>query len=33
MSLGVLGYLGSKNIGDFIQTKAVLDLVNSKNIK
>ena len=33
MSIGVLGYLGSKNIGDFIQTKAVLDIVNSKNIK
>ena len=33
METGILGFIGSKNIGDYIQTKAVIDLVGSKNIK
>ena len=26
METGILGFIGSKNIGDYIQTKAVIDL-------
>ena len=33
MERGILGFIGSKNIGDYVQTKAVIDLVGSKNIK
>ena len=33
MKTGILGFIGSKNIGDYVQTKAVIDLVGSKNIK
>ena len=33
MEIAVLGFVGSKNIGDYIQTKAVIDIVGSKNIK
>ena len=33
METGILGFIGSKNIGDYVQTKAVIDLVRSKNIK
>ena len=33
METGILGFIGSKNIGDYIQTKAVLDLVGFNNIK
>ena len=33
MEIGVLGYSGSKNIGDYIQTKAVIDILNTQNIK
>jgi len=33
METGILGFIGSKNIGDYIQTKAVIDLVGSRNIK
>ena len=33
METGILGFIGSKNIGDYVQTKAVIDLVGSKNIK
>ena len=33
MKTGILGFIGSKNIGDYVQTKAVIDLVRSKNIK
>jgi len=31
METGILGFIGSKNIGDYVQTKAVIDLVGSKN--
>ena len=33
METGILGFIGSKNIGDYVQTKAAIDLVGSKNIK
>ena len=33
MEIGVLGFSGSKNIGDYIQTKAVIDILNTQNIK
>ena len=33
METGILGFIGSKNIGDYVQTKAVIDLVGSRNIK
>ena len=33
MEIAVLGFVGSKNIGDYIQTKAAIDIVGSKNIK
>ena len=33
MEIAVLGFVGSKNIGDYIQTKAVIDIVGLKNIK
>ena len=33
MENAVLGFIGSKNIGDYVQTKAVLDIVGSKNAK
>tara|TARA_B100001057_G_scaffold134126_1_gene133574 strand:- start:341 stop:1273 length:933 start_codon:yes stop_codon:yes gene_type:complete len=33
MEIGVLGFKGSRNIGDYIQTKAVIDILNKQNIK
>ena len=33
METGILGFIGSKNIGDYVQTTAAIDLVGSKNIK
>ena len=33
MEAAILGFIGSKNIGDYIQTKAVIDIVNTKKIK
>ena len=33
METGILGFIGSRNIGDYIQTKAVIDFIGSKNIK
>ena len=33
MEIGVLGFSGSRNIGDYIQTKAVIDILNNQNIK
>ena len=33
MEIGVLGFSGSRNIGDYIQTKAVIDILNRQNIK
>ena len=33
MEIGVLGFSGSKNIGDYIQTKAVIDILKTQNIK
>ena len=33
MEIGVLGFSGSRNIGDYIQTKAVIDILNKQNIK
>ena len=33
METAVLGFVGSKNIGDYIQTKAAIDIVGTKNIK
>ena len=27
MEIGVLGYIGSRNIGDYIQTMAVIDMI------
>ena len=31
MEIGVLGYIGSRNIGDYIQTKAVIDMIHPIN--
>ena len=33
MKIGVLGYIGSRNIGDYIQTKAAIDLTHPVNYK
>ena len=33
MEIGVLGYIGSRNIGDYIQTKAVIDMIHPTNHK
>ena len=33
MEIGGLGFSGSRNIGDYIQTKAVIDILNKQNIK
>ena len=33
MKIGVLGYIGSCNIGDYIQTKAVIDIIYPTNYK
>ena len=33
MEIGVLGFSGSKNIGDYIQTKAVIDILKTQKIK
>jgi len=33
MEIGVVGFAGSKNIGDYIQTKAVIDILKTQNIK
>ena len=33
METAVLGFIGSKNIGDYIQTKAVIDIVDSKKTR
>ena len=33
MEIGVLGFSESRNIGDYIQTKAVIDILNKQNIK
>tara|TARA_B100000575_G_scaffold282459_1_gene274168 strand:+ start:11905 stop:12834 length:930 start_codon:yes stop_codon:yes gene_type:complete len=33
MEIGVLGYSGSRNIGDYVQTKAVIDILNTQKIK
>ena len=33
MEIGVLGFSGSKNNGDYIQTKAVIDILKTQNIK
>ena len=33
MEIGVLGFSKSRNIGDYIQTKAVIDILNKQNIK
>ena len=33
MKIGVLGYIGSCNIGDYIQTKAVIDIIYPANYK
>ena len=33
MEIGVLGYIGSRNIGDYIQTKAVIDMIHPINYK
>ena len=33
MKIGVLGYIGSRNIGDYIQTKAVIDMIHPINHK
>ena len=33
MEIGVLGYIGSRNIGDYIQTKAVIDMIQPINYK
>ena len=33
MEIGVLGFSGSRNIGDYIQTKAVIDILSKQNIK
>ena len=33
MEIAALGFIGSKNIGDYIQTKAVIDIIDSKKIK
>ena len=33
METAVLGFVGSKNIGDYIQTKAVIDIIDSKKIR
>jgi len=33
LEIGVLGYIGSRNIGDYIQTKAVIDMIHPINHK
>ena len=33
METAVLGFVGSKNIGDYIQTKAVIDIIDSKKTR
>jgi len=33
LEIGVLGYIGSRNIGDYIQTKAVIDMIHPINYK
>jgi hypothetical protein len=33
MEISVLGFVGSKNIGDYIQTKAVIDIIDSKKTR
>jgi len=33
MEIAVLGFVGSKNIGDYIQTKAVIDIIDSKKTR
>ena len=33
MEIGVIGYIGSRNIGDYIQTKAVIDMIHPINYK
>jgi polysaccharide pyruvyl transferase WcaK-like protein len=33
LKIGVLGYVGSRNIGDYIQTKAVIDMIHPINHK
>ena len=33
MEIGVIGYIGSRNIGDYIQTKAVIDMIHPINHK
>ena len=33
MEIGVLGFSKSRNIGDYIQTKAVIDILNSRKRK
>ena len=33
MEIGVIGYIGSRNIGDYIQTKAVIDMIYPINHK
>ena len=33
MEIGVLGFSGSKNIGDYVQTKAVVDILKTQNIR
>ena len=33
MEIAVLGFVGSKNIGDYIQTKAAIDIVDSKKTR
>jgi polysaccharide pyruvyl transferase WcaK-like protein len=33
LEIGVLGYIGSRNIGDYIQTKAVIDMIHPTNHK
>ena len=33
MEIGVLGFSGSKNIGDYIKTRAVIDILKTQNIR
>ena len=33
MEIAALGFVGSKNIGDYIQTKAVIDIIDSKKTR
>ena len=33
MEIGVLGFLDSKNIGDYIQSQAVIDLIKPNKTK